>query len=118
MNELIRYFDLASEIRSNLPKGKAAEKPFHWFPQYISLVLGIIIQPFIRGYMTNGTWNLQGFGNWIIASLVIALMVFPGVYKNSFDPQKPLFVQLCVIFTTGMGWQSLLGAAGETLRGN
>jgi hypothetical protein len=121
MNELIKYFDLASEVRPKRPTERAATrdtKTLHWLPQYFALVLGISLQPFIKGYMTNGSWTYQGLGGWIIASLVIALMIFPGVYKSSFDPEKPIFVQLCVIFTSGMGWQSLLGATGEALGGN
>jgi hypothetical protein len=38
------------------------------------------------------------------------VLIFPAVYRNAFDPQKPLFVQLCAIFASGVGWQGLLDA--------
>jgi hypothetical protein len=44
-------------------------------------------------------------------------LIFPGVYKSAFDPGKPLFVQLCAIFTAGVGWQSLFKAGATVLGG-
>ncbi|MEM1366626.1 MAG: hypothetical protein AAGG02_01165 [Cyanobacteria bacterium P01_H01_bin.15] len=118
MNRIFRYFDLSSEVRASRPKSKSAEKSLHWFPQYLALLLGIIAQPFIQEYFVNGSWNLHGLLSWIVASAFVAIMAFPSIYKSSFDPQKPIFVQFCVIFTSGMGWQSLLGATGEALGSN
>lgn len=111
LNELIRYFDLASEIRPKeaLPMGE--RKEFHWSPQYFALLTGIVTQRFFQEYMTTGKWNLAGFWSWLLAACIIAIMVFPGVYKKAFDPEKPLFIQICVIFTTGIGWQAVAGTA-------
>jgi hypothetical protein len=33
------------------------------------------------------------------------------VYKNAFDPDKPIVVQLCALFVSGLGWQSLFQTA-------
>ena len=112
MNKIIRYFDLASELRPKRAQAKSAsekQKELHWFPQYASLLLGIIVQRFFQQYLSTGIWNLSGFWGWVIASCILAISVFPGVYKKTFDPEKPIFLQLCVIFALGMGWQSLVG---------
>jgi hypothetical protein len=113
MNKLIEYFDLGSELRGRGPKATAKTRRIHWFPQYLALFLGIVIQPFFQRYMAGvaQAWDPGGLGMWLGASIVIAVMAFPGVYKTSFDPEKPIFVQLCVIFTAGTGWQTLASSA-------
>ena len=112
MDSVIRYFDLASEIRPKRPREKGeGAPPAHWLPQYLALLLGIVVQPFIQGYMATGTWSARGFWGWVLASVIIALMAFPAVYKNSFDPGKPVAVQFAIIFSSGMGWQSIVGAS-------
>ena len=111
MNKIIGYFDLASNLRPKVAQAMAAGESVsvHWFPQYLALLLGIIVQRFLKQYMATGAWNLGGFWGWVAASTFLAIMIFPAVYKKSFDEEKPLFFQLCVIFTAGIGWQSLIG---------
>jgi hypothetical protein len=45
----------------------------------------------------------------------MGIMILPGVYKNSFAPDKPILVQLAAIFTAGVGWQTLFEAAAKTV---
>jgi len=92
-------------------KGRRNKSPSHWVPQYISLILGILIQPFFAAYQQTGNWNFAGFSGRILFALIVGLAIFPAVYKSAFDPDKPLFVQLCAIFAAGMGWESLLKTA-------
>lgn len=88
-----------------------------WFPvlQYLVLVLGIVIQPFFANYQATHNWNFAGFWGWLLFSVIAGLAILPGVYKNSIDPEKPLLVQLCVLFVAGMGWESLLSTAISTV---
>ncbi len=44
-------------------------------------------------------------------AIFVGTVIFPAVYKTAFDPTKPIFVQLCAIFTSGLGWQALLQTA-------
>lgn len=111
MERIIRYFDLASEQRAKDPTAVSRGKALHWFPQYVFLVVGVIIQPFFAAYQQTGQWNFAGLQGRVLFALIVGLIVFPAVYKNSFDPGKPLFVQLCAIFAVGMGWESLLRTA-------
>lgn len=116
MQKFIEYFDLASALRAKAPHPTAADgqaRRFHWIPQYIALLLGVFAQPMFQKFMDTGMWDLAAWWKWLIAASIVALMAFPAVYKGSFDPSKPIFVQLCVIFTSGMGWQSLTKTALE-----
>ena len=112
MNKIIQYFDLASQYRPGGSRAVSQTVTLHWFWQYLALLAGIVVQPYFQRYMTSGQhWEMSGFFGWGIASLVIAVMAFPAVYKASFDATKPIAVQLFVIFTTGTGWQTLATSA-------
>lgn len=112
MNKIIEYFDLVSQYRPGGSRAvHAGGAPPSWIPQYIALVLGIIVQPYLQKYMSTGAWDITGLWGWIVASLIIAVMAFPAVYKQSFDATQPMFIQFCVIFTTGTGWQTLVSSA-------
>lgn len=114
-NSLIRYFDLASETR---PGGARAitgseGKPAPWLPQYVALVLGILVQPLFEHFRNTSPhqWDFTSMPVWIPFALIVGIVIFPAVYKNAFDPTKPIFVQLCAIFAGGLGWQALLQTA-------
>ena len=113
LNRVIEYFDLSSQYRPGGSRavGETFTVKLHWLWQYLALLAGIAVQPYFLRYMTARQWDLSGFWGWIVASAVIAVMAFPGVYKESFDATKPIFAQLCVIFTAGTGWQTIVGSA-------
>lgn len=112
MKTIIKYFDLASDLRSKRREVKGAiTKTFHWLPQYVALVAGVLIQPFFNAYQQTGQWNFTGFTGRVLFAVIVGLAIFPAVYKRAFDLEKPLFVQLCAIFAAGMGWESLLRTA-------
>jgi len=112
INQVIEYFDLVSQYRPGGSRAVAeGARKLHWFPQYLALLAGIVAQPYFQRYMTARQWNATGLWGWIIASAIIAVMAFPAVYKDSFEATKPLVVQMCVIFTSGTGWQTLVSSA-------
>jgi hypothetical protein len=121
VNAIIRYFDLQSAKREIIAKAQAVgdNPPAPVFPQYVALALGIVIQPYLAYYTQHGAWSLT-FAD-VLARLafgiIVAAMGFPGVYKRAFDPDKPLFVQLCAIFTAGIGWQSLIQGGAKAILG-
>jgi hypothetical protein len=112
VNSVIRYFDLASDLRSKSAVEKSEKTSLPpVLPQYIALVLGILIQPFFVSYQQSGAWQFDGFWGRLLFSVIAGIAVLPGAYKKSFDPEKPVLVQLCLLFVAGMGWQSLLSTA-------
>ena len=111
INKLIHYLDLQSENRqlNVVAKHNKNRKsvPLPVIPQYIALVLGIMIQPYLVTFQNTGHWKFDDLVNWLIFALITAVTIFPTVYKKTFDPSSSLFVQLCTIFSAGVGWQSL-----------
>ncbi len=117
MSKLLEYFDLGSTAQPKTGRGQSPKKIFHWVPQYLTLVLGIVVQPFFAIYQQTGQWNFSGITGRVLFAAIVGIVVFPAVYKRAFDPDKPLFVQLCAIFALGMGWESLLRTALKAAQG-
>jgi hypothetical protein len=82
-------------------------------PQYLVLTLGIAVQPFLAAFHETKRWSFAGWADWALFAAIIGMMVFPAVYRKVFDRTQPLFVQMCAIFTLGVGWQTLIGTAGR-----
>jgi hypothetical protein len=118
LNNVIAYFDLQSGARGRAKlQGRRPDAPggggLTVFPQYVALVLGIIIQPYFEHYRQTGSWafSASAAGGWLLFAVIAGLIVFPSVYRKSFDPDQPRFVQFCAIFAGGMGWKALLDTA-------
>jgi hypothetical protein len=118
MNAITSYFDLTNGLVPGRPGPSATSAKPPVLPQYFALAAGVVAEPFVHAFIKNG--NFGGVGNpWtlLIFGLLIAIIIFPGVYKNAFDPERPIFVQLCAIFASGIGWQSLFQAATKATVG-
>lgn len=81
--------------------------------QYIALFLGILAQPIIVQLKTN---ELNGINfeyiswHWAIISLILACLIFPGVYRPQNPSPHPRLVQFCILFAAGMGWQAMVNS--------
>ena len=109
-----RYFDLQSEQRANL-EAAAGHAPV--LPQYAALSLGVLAQPFLSKYASDGSIAFDVSVAAIIFALLMAIVLLPAVYKNAFDPQKPILVQLCALFTAGVGWEAMFKAVAKGATG-
>lgn len=120
-NDILRYFDLQSERRSNnaVAQGKGGAKAAPVWPQYLVLVLGIVVQPYLQYYLQAGTWSLtvSSVIGRVAFGAIVGALAFPAVYKKAFDPDKPLPVQLCTIFAAGIGWQSVIQGGAKAALG-
>jgi hypothetical protein len=118
LNEIVSYFDLQSRQRPSIHAGAAratAADQSHApvLPQYAAVAAGVLVDPLLRSYIDSQTFN---FDFWSLLTragfaLLMAILLLPAVYKNAFDPEKPILVQLCALFTSGVGWQSLFQTA-------
>ncbi|MFB6414944.1 MULTISPECIES: hypothetical protein [Bradyrhizobium] len=119
LNNIIAYFDLQSEKRARGPTGFSDDGSGHApvLPQYFALTLGVLVDPLLRNYIASGAFNVsfQTLGARSIFALLIAIVLLPAVYRNAFDPSRPISVQLCALFVSGLGWQSVFQAAVKTV---
>jgi hypothetical protein len=117
MNKIMHYFDLAPASSRGHGADQVRPTLLPWWPQYLTLVLGITIQPFFEAYQKTSHWEINGPIGRVVFALIVGVLIFPSVYKGAFDPDKPIFIQLCAIFAAGMGWQSLLHTAATATKG-
>ena len=117
-NRIIRYFDLQSAQRRVSTVGHKAT-PAHApvLPQYAAISAGVIVQPLLHQYIEKEIWSfdLATFGGRVIFGLIIGIIILPAVYKSSFDPAKPVLIQLAALFPLGIGWQSLFASATKAV---
>lgn len=114
INSLIRYFDLQSQNRSIVAQGHSAcRQHAPVLPQYLAVSLGVFVEPLLRKYIETNSWQF-GWSAWAgraVFGLLVGIIILPAVYKSSFDPNKPVLVQLAALFPLGIGWQSLFTSA-------
>ena len=117
MNSIASYFDLQRDYRAGAarnvpPSSPPSGRPAVW-PQYLALAAGVIVEPMLHNYIATSDFALDWSSAWqrVLFGLIIAIVIFPGVYRNAFDPERPFLVQLCAIFASGIGWQSLFQAS-------
>ena len=83
---------------------------------YITVVLGIFASGFLDSYRAGRVWHLD----WpaLVFALIVGIVLLPGaVDTNKLNGQKEELVQFAVVFTYGVGWQTLLGAAIRAVTG-
>jgi hypothetical protein len=111
------YFNLRTSTQTVHP---FARRNFSYVLQYLFLVLGIVAQPFLDKFKLSGQWDYTS--SYLISRTVfgciVGLAVFPAVYRRSWDQSHPVFIQLCTIFSAGLGWQSLLAAGVDARFGH
>ena len=97
----------AQPVESRVGKDSGQHKLGVWV-QYVAIVLGILVQKYWSLFRERGVWSFEGLAGWALFALITALLIFPAVYKNSLDPDQPVLVQFCLVFTAGMGWQAIV----------
>jgi hypothetical protein len=129
LNDVVRYFDLRSPTGTMRPaRGHAASAAKHAaapvgehaavLPQYGAVTLGVLADPLLRNYIETQSFTLDfaGIAARTGFALLMAIALLPAVYKNAFDPDKPILVQLCALFASGLGWQSLFQAGAAAIQ--
>ena len=95
------YFDLNRDLKRELAPQDSDHTTIHWIPQWLTLLAGIVVQPFFSHFQASGNWDFAGFRSWILFSVIVAFLIFPAVYRGAFDAKRPIIVQLGPIFTRG-----------------
>jgi hypothetical protein len=119
LGKIVDYFDLQSGRRGagGGVKGLTGGKYAPVLPQYGALTLGVLADPLLRQYIETRSFTLDvpGVAAGTGFALLMAIAILPAVYKNAFDPDKPILVQLCALFSSGLGWQSLFQAGATAV---
>jgi hypothetical protein len=83
---------------------------------YGTLVFGNVASNFLDAYRSALPWHPNLLT--LAFALVVAIVLLPGaIDANKLNGQKEELVQFAMVFTYGMGWQTLLGAAIQAVGG-
>lgn len=121
INKLLAHLDLYSSSPTPSARSYAVALPKPsklWvIGHFMGLVAGIIAKPFVDAYQGGDIHTFNVTLPLIVFSCIVAIAIFPAVFRNSYDKENPGFVQLCVTFASGLGYQSLFTAATKATLG-
>jgi hypothetical protein len=113
---ICRYFDLYSEYRPSRSKSLAPgdnDDVALWrqILVYAGCLIGVLVGPYVSAALTGNEPSLGEVlktGNHIFWSAIIALALFPVIYKVVFDPKKPLIAQIALGLAAGFVAQKIV----------
>lgn len=77
---------------------------------YGTLVFGNFASNFLEAYRSGMPWRPDILS--LVFASIVGLVLLPGAIDTSkLNGEKEEMVQFAMVFTYGMGWQTLLGAA-------
>ncbi len=113
-NTLTSYFKLYRNAAVKDARGAETQPSLLWsLVHYIVLALGIIAYPFVEAYTSGKISSFDLSIPMILFALIVAMAIYPTVFKKSFNTEEPGLVQLSITFASGLGYQSIftLGAS-------
>jgi len=122
-----RYFDLSqpATFRSAAPplaapaaegaaiaaaELPAAQMSLEWqIATYLILLISIVASRFLDLYRVGVPAKFGLDWQYLSFIAIASLLAFPVVYdKARFSRDQPAMLQICLIFTAGMGWEKIL----------
>ena len=83
---------------------------------YATLVLGNFASSFLEAYRASQAWHPSILA--LLFGMIVGLVLLPGaIDANKLNGEREELVQFAMVFTYGMGWQTLLGAAIQVAAG-
>ena len=101
--------DAAPEMSVRLPMGRQ-------LALYGTLVFGNVASNFLDAYRSGLAWRPHLLS--MVFAFIVGIVLLPGaIDTNKLNGEKEELVQFATVFTYGMGWQTLLGAAIQAAAG-
>ncbi len=114
MDAIWRYFDLSARGGITVTPDPIS---LPWqLALYGVLILGILANGILVAIRTHRRYRFQ----WrkFVVSAIIALAIFPAVYEGArANLDKPTLVQLALIFSSGLGYESLFSGVVSLAEG-
>ena len=83
---------------------------------YAILVLGNFASSFLEAYRAGQTWHPSLLA--LLFGMIVGIVLLPGaIDANKLNGEREELVQFAMVFTYGIGWQTLLGAAIQAAAG-
>jgi len=120
--DILRYFDLRepATFRNRPPKpataGTAAapvasqEFSLAWqIATYFILAAAVVAGRYLDLYRAGVASSFRLDWAYLLFVAIVALLAFPVVYeKAGLNKDQPVFVQIALMFSAGMGWEKIV----------
>ena len=117
---------LFNPLRLGTPRGegamaRAADRPSRLtlgrqLALYATLLLGNLASSFLDAYRAGRIWRPSLLS--MLFGLIVGMVLLPGaIDADKLSGEREELVQFAMVFTYGMGWQTLLGSAIQTAVG-
>lgn len=120
------YFDLSQPVAFRATRrtphsrqaATAAPAPsqqlsLHWqIATYCILLVSIVSSRFLDLYRAGVAGSFELDLKYLLFIAIASLLAFPVVYdKARLNKDQPIFLQICLVFTAGMGWEKIVSTA-------
>ena len=95
------------------PAAPAQQMSIKWqVATYLILLVSILASRFIDLFRAGVAASFALDWRYLLFVGIASLLAFPVVYdKARLNKDQPAFLQICLIFTAGMGWEKILATA-------
>ena len=79
---------------------------------YVTLALSIVASRYLDLYRAGTANEFALDWAYLLSVAIVSLLAFPVAYdKAQLSRDRPMFLQLALIFTAGMGWEKIVATA-------
>lgn len=112
LGALVRYFDLfytPHVLTAGTPRPTSGVMGIiRELLVYLGLIIGVMVEPLIPTINDPSMKDISAAFAWprALGAAIIALAIFPQVYKSALDRDQPVLAQAGVVLMAGIGWRS------------
>jgi len=83
---------------------------------FTTLMVSVIASRYVY-YRAAVSWSPLHDWHYLLFALIVSFMAFPIVYKKAQQSRNdPIFVQLGLVFSAGIGWEKMLSSATDLFK--
>jgi hypothetical protein len=84
---------------------------------FATLMISVIASRYVDYYRAAVSWSPLHDWHYLLFALIVSFMAFPIVYKKAQQSRNdPIFVQLGLVFSAGIGWEKMLSSATDLFK--
>ena len=84
---------------------------------FTTLMVSVIASRYVDYYRAAVSWSPLHDWHYLLFALIVSFMAFPIVYKKAQQSRNdPIFVQLGLVFSAGIGWEKMLSSATDLFK--
>lgn len=118
MEAVLAWFDLSGSGGDFAPASAGSVGPVQQILLYLVVVLGVVLSEAVAMARTGGPIRIELSRPWVIVACLVALVVFPGVWREiGAMAETSLLVQMGMAAQGGVFWGVVMAGAEKGVAG-